>query len=120
MAALDQLGIRPPDQSSAGTAAANAQVQVTLAARPGYRWVVCGYTMSTDGNVAATITPDIVSGSVVVDRFKAPAALPVDRVIEFTRGFMCPINTSVVATLPAAGASVIGNIVLRAYEVSDR
>jgi hypothetical protein len=111
---LAQLAFRPPDQSGVASQT-NANAVVTLAAQAGYQWVVIGYTMSSNGNVAAAVTPDVVSGALVVDRFEAPAALPMDRVVEFTRGVKCPVNTSVVATIPALGAAIKGTVVLRAF-----
>lgn len=114
MPALDQLGLRPADQSGVASQT-NANAVVTLAATPGYQWVICGYTMSSSGNVGAAVTPDVVSGALVPDRFEAPATLPVDRVVEFTRGFKCPVNTSVVATLPALGVGIKGTVVVRAF-----
>src|SRR4051812_37479018 len=111
---LSQLAFRPPDQSGVATQT-NANAVVTLAAQAGYQWVVIGYTMSSNGNPAAAVTPDIVSGALVIDRFEAPAGIPVDRVVEFQRGVKCPANTSVVATLPALGAAIKGTVVVRAF-----
>lgn len=115
---LQQLALKPADQSAVATAS-NAAATATLAAVPLYRWVVIGYTMSSSGNVAAAVTPDIVSGALVVDRFEAPSALPMDRVVEFTRGVKCPVNTSVVATIPALGSGIKGTVVLRAFLIQD-
>lgn len=119
MAALDQIALRCADDGGVHSPATNTAAIVTLPAKAGYCWVVLGYTMSTDGVLAAATVPDVVSGSLVVDRFKAQSGLSVDRVIEFNRGVKCPVGASVVATLPAAGAGISGTVVLRAFQIQN-
>lgn len=117
---ITQVGFKPTDTCVEAAAAANNPSVATLTGKSGYRWCVTGYTMSTDGNLAAKVTAAVISGAQTVDQFRAPAALPVDRVVEFSRPVMCPAGTDVVATLPAGGAGIVGDVVLRGFQVQDR
>lgn len=116
---LQQLSSKPTTDTAEANGN-NANAVATLVGKAGYRWCITGYTMSSDGNVAVKVTPDVVSGALVVDRFKAPATLPVDRVVEFNRPIMCPLGADVVATLPACGAGIIGEVVLRGFFLLER
>lgn len=116
MSRLEDVGYKPSTNTAVVTSGTNAQGQVTIAAPgAGLRVYVLGYSLSYNLTVATAHSPDIVSGSLVVDRLQVPAAAVNPLIHSFGRGVECPVNTSVVCTVPAAGASVVSTLVVRYF-----
>lgn len=116
MSRLEDVAYKPATLSAVATSGTNAIGTVTIAAPgAGLRVYVVDYSLSYNLAVATAHAPDIVSGATVVDRLQVLAGTiqPVRGL--FARPVECPANTSVVVTVPAAGASVISTIVVRYF-----
>lgn len=116
MAQFQDAALKPATATAVATSGTNAIGTVTITAPPaGVRVYVTGYTLSYSLTVATVHAPDIVSGSLVVERLQVPAAAFAPKTVEFAKPVECPAATSVVVTVPAAGASVVSTIVVRYF-----
>lgn len=116
MSRLEDVGFKPATLTAVATSGANAIGTVTIAAPgAGMRIYVTGWSVSYSAAVLTIHVPDIVSGSLVVDRFQAAAATILPLIREFARPVECPAATSVVVTVPAAGAAVVSTFVARYF-----
>lgn len=116
MARLEDIGFKAASLTAVVTSGTNAIGTVTIAAPTDpLRIFVTGFTLSYNLTVATAHSPDIVSGALVVDRLQVPAAAFAPLSVEYGRVVMCPAATSLVITVPAAGASVISTIVVRYF-----
>lgn len=116
MARLEEVAFRPASLTAVATSGTNAIGTVTIAAPADpVSAYITGYTLSYNLTVATAHSPDIVSGALVAERLQVPAAAFNARSTEFLRPVKCPVATSVVITVPAAGASVISTIVVRYF-----
>lgn len=116
MPRMEDIAFKGPNGSAVATAASNtASVATAAAPGAGRRLYITGYSISYSGTVAAAVVPDVISGSVVVDRCQVPAAAIAPIVVGFSRAFECPENTSAVCTAPAGGSGIVGTAVLRYF-----
>lgn len=116
MSRLEDVAFKSATATAVATSGTNAIGTVTIAAPgPGLRIYVVDYSLSYNLAVATAHTPDIVSGATVVDRLQVLAGTIAPIRGSFNRPVECPISTSVVVTVPAAGASVVSTIVVRYF-----
>lgn len=116
MSRLEDVAYKPATLTAVVTSGTNAIGTVTIPAPPaGQRIYICGYTLSYNLAVATAHAPDIVSGTLVVERMQVLVGTVLPLTADFAKGVECAPATSCVITCPAAGASVVSTYVVRYF-----
>lgn len=114
-AAGDAIGSHQP--------AANNAAIVTGAAKAGYKWMITGYTISSDVASSAVssfqIVTDSAAAATVLEFVHLPTGVVVNKTVEFSRPLPGTVAKDVKATLAVVGAAVKGSVVLRGFQIKD-